>query len=78
MQINDLPFFHQIVGYVLENEVSGQRVLRVSATDRDDSTNNQIVSYWLDMSSSQKGFSIDANNGWISTTKSFDREVRMK
>ncbi|KAK3607640.1 hypothetical protein CHS0354_010693 [Potamilus streckersoni] len=72
---DNAPKFEQTVynAEVTEENQLGEKILQVSASDRDIG-NNAIVQYQLDGENKDK-FSITINNGVIQTLYAFDREV---
>jgi len=73
---DERPVFNDIkTGNVLENEPNGTVVMRVQAIDKDGTSPNNIVTYFLD-AEQQENFEIDANTGEIKTRKMFDREMQ--
>uniref|UniRef100_A0A672YLY4 Protocadherin alpha-13-like n=1 Tax=Sphaeramia orbicularis TaxID=375764 RepID=A0A672YLY4_9TELE len=84
IQISDVndnsPRFQQspLEFYLLENNVAGQSILSVSATD-DDLDNNAVISYHIARDASQNDImsflNINSDNGHITALKSFDFET---
>ncbi|XP_030000918.1 protocadherin alpha-8-like [Sphaeramia orbicularis] len=84
IQISDVndnsPHFQQspLEFYLLENNVAGQSILSVSATD-DDLDNNAVISYHIARDASQNDImsflNINSDNGHITALKSFDFET---
>uniref|UniRef100_A0A672YM00 Protocadherin alpha-13-like n=1 Tax=Sphaeramia orbicularis TaxID=375764 RepID=A0A672YM00_9TELE len=64
--------------YLIENNVAGQSILSVSATD-DDLDNNAVISYHIARDGSQNDImsflNINSDNGHITALKSFDFET---
>uniref|UniRef100_A0A672YM71 Protocadherin alpha-13-like n=1 Tax=Sphaeramia orbicularis TaxID=375764 RepID=A0A672YM71_9TELE len=84
IQISDVndnsPHFQQspLEFYLVENNVAGQSILSVSATD-DDLDNNAVLSYHIARDGSQNDImsflNIHSDNGHITALKSFDFET---
>jgi len=72
---NDSPRFNQLTynGSVGENQEPAVYILTVSATDSDQQANNRKFSYALEDDFGQ--FSIDSENGRISTTRESDYNI---
>ena len=71
---DNAPVFTEtfINGYILENQLPGQTIGQVNATDRDQGSNAQLVYFLIN---GTEHFYIDNVTGVITTAASFDREA---
>ncbi|CAL8102027.1 unnamed protein product [Calicophoron daubneyi] len=68
------PKFSELIyhAFIYENNVVGQKIIQVNATDMDEGDNARVAYSVLDT----VNFRMDSTSGWITANVVFDREVR--